>query len=56
MEPKDDEGPKDATYGSGKSQNEGEQMKKPEVEAQNLDPPETQNPETETKTPEHPKK
>jgi hypothetical protein len=56
MEPKDDEGPKDATSGSGKSQNEGEQTKKPEAEAQNPDPPETQNPETETKTPEPPKK
>jgi hypothetical protein len=55
-EPKDDEGPKDATSGSGKSQNEGEQTKKPEAEAQNLDPPETQNPETETKTHEPPKK
>jgi hypothetical protein len=41
MEPKDDEGPNDATSGSGKSQNEGEQTKKPEAEAQNPDPPET---------------
>jgi hypothetical protein len=41
VEPKDDEGPKDATSGSGKIQDEGKQMKKPETEAQNLDLPKT---------------
>jgi hypothetical protein len=56
MEPKDDEGPKEATSGSGKIHNEEEQTNKPEAETQNPDPPETQNPETETKTSDPPKK
>jgi hypothetical protein len=38
-EPKDAEGPKDAAPGSGRSQDEGRQMKKPKVEAQNPDLP-----------------
>jgi hypothetical protein len=33
IEPKDAEGPKEATSGSGKSQNEGEKTKKLEAEA-----------------------
>jgi hypothetical protein len=55
-EPKDAKGPKDVALGSGKIQDEGKQMKKPEAEALNLDPPKKQSPETETKTPEPPKK
>ena len=56
MEPKDTKGPKDVAPDSGKCQDEGKQTKKPEVEAQNLDPPNKQNLETETKTHEPPKK
>jgi hypothetical protein len=55
-EPKDTEGPKDASPDSGKCQDEGKQTKRPEAEAQTPDLPKKQNLETETKTPEPPKK
>ena len=56
MEPKGDEGPKETTSGAGKIHNEEEKMNKPEVVTQKPDSPETQNPETETKTFDPPKK
>jgi hypothetical protein len=39
MEPKDTEGPKDAALDLGKHQDKGKQTKKPEAEAQTLNPP-----------------
>ena len=53
---KDAEDPKDTILDLTKDQGEEEQTKKPEAEAQTLDPPKRKNPEAETKTSEPPKK